>query len=374
MRLSTESVTSSKDEPFRILDANGRLIEGRTGPDLSDEQLVQMYEDMTFSRHFDERTVSLQRQGRMGTYAPVAGHEGAQIGSTYALDRDDWVLPTYRESAIPLARDVEPSEVLRYWKGYEEGNASLVAENVFPINIVIGSLIPHATGMGMAFKYRDDYSRAVVCHFGDGATSEGDFHEALNFAGVFDTPNVFFCNNNQWAISVPRDRQTASDTIAQKAIAYGFDGVRVDGMDPLAVYRVTRDAIENAKRPEDDRKRPTLVESVQYRFGAHTTADDPSVYRDDDELERWQRKDPIVRFEKFLRNTGRLDDERIDAVKTRNEERMADAIEAVERLDDPDPEEMFQNVYEELPSRLEEQFERLQELRDRHGDDELLEG
>ena len=374
MRLSATSIDYSKDDKFRILDTDGQLVEGRSCPALSDEELIGMLEEMAFARHFDKRTISLQRQGRMGTYAPVAGHEAAQVGSTYALEADDWVYPTYRESAVALARDVPASDVLRYWKGYEEGNVALVEQNVFPINIVIGSLLPHAAGMGMAFEYQDEQSRAVVCHFGDGATSEGDFHEALNFAGVFDAPCVFFCNNNQWAISVPRERQTASETIAQKALSYGFDGVRVDGMDPLAVYSVTRDAIENAKEPEDGRKRPTLIESVQYRYGAHTTADDPTVYRDDAKLERWRRRDPIRRLEKFPRNTGRLDDERLDAIEARNEERMAAAIETVERLDDPDPEQMFTNVYEEMPARLEEQFDQLQQLREQYGDDAILEG
>jgi len=216
---------------------------------------------------------------------------------------------------------------------------------------------------------RDD--AVVACHVGDGATSEGDFHEGLNFAGVFDVPAVFVCNNNQWAISVPRERQTRSATFAQKATAYGFDGVQVDGMDPLATYRVMRAAVEKARNGAVERPRPTLVEAVQYRFGAHTTSDDPSAYRDDEEVERWRERDPIPRFEAFLRKTGRLDDETVDAVGTRIEERVAEVIEGAEAFE-ADPADLFADAYAERPPRLRQQEEYLADLRERHGDDALL--
>jgi pyruvate dehydrogenase E1 component alpha subunit len=371
MQTDGSTISRSDVDRYRILDEDGRVVSNREVPDLSDDELLEMYRDMTFARHFDERAVSLQRQGRMGTYPPVIGQEASQIGSTYALRENDWVLPTYRESAVGLTRGVPPSEILRYWMGYEEGNTALTAQNIFPFNIGVGALVPHAAGMGMAFDYYDE-NQVVVCHFGDGATSEGDVHEGLNFAGVFDAPAVFFCNNNKWAISVPRERQTASETIAQKALAYGFRGVQVDGMDPLAVYDVTRDAVTSARNGDGD-SRPTLIEAVQYRLGAHTTADDPSAYRDDAEVERWKQRDPIERFEQFLRRTGRLDDETIDAIEQEHRDRMTEAIEQAESAPDPDPAEMFEHVFAEPTERLNAQCEWLARFREEHGDDVIVE-
>jgi len=367
----------TEDGLVQILDADGQVRPSATVPDIDDETLLEIYEQMRFARHLDERATTLHRQGRMGTYPPLAGQEAAQIASTQALADDDWICYQYREHGAPIARGLS-AEYLLYWMGNEVGNGWLHDRYIFPLNISIASQLPHATGMAWAGKLKGD-DVAVVCHFGDGATSEGDFHEALNFAGVYDVPAIFFCNNNQYAISIGRDRQTASKTIAQKATAYGFEGLRVDGMDPLAVYKVTKDAVERAKDPSGEpadpvvgrATRPTLIEAVMYRLGAHTTVDDPSEYRDEAEVERWRAYDPLPRMETFLRDRGLLDDEHIVAIDEEIEESVTELIDRAEAYK-PDPDEMFEFAYAEPTPRLREQREQLQGLRDRHGDEELM--
>jgi pyruvate dehydrogenase E1 component alpha subunit len=363
------SLGDDASDRVQVLDEDGHVLEGASVPDLPDEQLVEMYRQLWLARHFDERMISLQRQGRLGTYPSLAGQEGAQIGSTHALADEDWISFQYREHGAVIERGLEP-EYLLYWMGHERGNEWLAEKNVFPLNISIASHLPHATGMAWASKLKGD-DRVVTCHFGDGSTSEGDFHEALNFAGVFDVPAIFFCNNNQYAISHPRERQTASPTIAGKADAYGIDGIQVDGMDPLAVYEVTRQAVRKARDPAEDQCRPTLIEAIMYRFGAHTTADDPSVYRDDEEVQEWKERDPIPRMETFLRERGLLDDERIDAIQEAAREKVADLIDAAEEFE-PDPEQLFANAYESDTPRIREQREAFRALRERHGDEALL--
>jgi len=327
-----------------------------------------MYEDMRLARTFDRRAIALQRRGDLATYAPMTGQEGSQVATGYALEADDWLFPTYRDHAAKYVHGQSLESLLQPSAGSRAGYAIPDDVNVLPEYIPIATQIPHAVGMAWGQQLQGRSDTAVLCHLGDGATSEGDFHEGLNFAGVFDVPAVFVCNNNQWAISTPADRQTASETFAAKARAYGLEGVRVDGLDPLAVYQVTRAALAKARRPGPDERRPTLIESVQYRFGAHTTADDPSVYRDEDEVEEWREKDPIDRLERFLYDRGLLDDERRNAIESRVEARVDAAVERVGQPA-PNPDRIFEHVYESTPERLESQRAELEALREKYGDD-----
>ncbi|MFB6361306.1 MAG: pyruvate dehydrogenase (acetyl-transferring) E1 component subunit alpha [Halobacteriales archaeon] len=353
-------------DPVQVLDPDGQVRDGATVPDLADEELLRMYRELYFARRFDRRAVNLNRRGEMGSFPPLYGHEAAQIASAMALSPDDWIVPSYRDHGALITHGFPAAGILRYYMGQEAGNVPPPDSNIFPINGSVASQIPHATGLAWASKLRQGSPPGVLCYFGDGATSEGDFHEGLNFAGVFDTPTVFFCQNNQWAISMPRERQTAAATLAQKARAYGFDGLQVDGMDPLAVYKVTRAALEQAKNPADDQCRPSLIEAVLYRFGAHSTADDPQQYRDGVPKE-WQRKDPVPRFEAFLRGTGRLDEESLSTIQDEVEGRLEDVIETALTADRPDPLTMFEAPFEQPPEQVRRQAERHREFIDKYG-------
>lgn len=356
---------------LRIIDENGQVVNEELLPELTNDELLGMYEGMRTARVLDERAVNLQRQGRMGTYPPLSGQEAAQVGSALALSKADWVVPSYREHAVAFMRGMSIEQILQSWMGDERGNTIPNDVNMLPVAVPIATQIPHAVGMAWAMKQRDDPS-AVMVYFGDGATSEGDFHEGLNFAGVFDVPCVFFCNNNQYAISAPRSKQTASETLAQKADSYGFSGIQVDGMDPLAVYAATRESLTEAKSA-DETPRPTLIEAVQYRYGAHTTADDPSRYRPESEVTYWRSRDPIVRFESFLKERGVLDAELIEEITARVTDRVATSIQNVEQIPRPVPDDIFEYVYDSPPEKLTRQREELVALREQYGDQVLLE-
>src|SRR4030042_191463 len=254
-----------KGKMFQILKPDGTLHPGQTPP-ISDQEVLTLYQKMVFIRLADQRALMLQRQGRLGTYAPIWGQEACQIGSTRVLEKGEWVFPAFREIGAALMMGIPLKAVFLYWMGNEEGSQAPRGINILPVSIPVGTHPLHAVGVAWAGKLKGD-KIVTVAYFGDGATSKGDFHEAMNFAGVFKTPTIFFCQNNQFAISVPRSRQTASATIAQKAVAYGVDGIQGDGNDLFAVYTATKEAVEKARSGGG----PTLIEGVPYRFGPNPT-------------------------------------------------------------------------------------------------------
>jgi len=316
---------------------------------------------MTLTRAFDTKCLSLQRQGRIGFYVPSAGQEAAQIGSAYALREDDWVLPTYRDTGVAIFRGVSIPMLFAHlygnssdeMKGRQMPNHWGYREiNLVSIAATIAAHLPVATGIAMGMKLRRE-NRVVMAYHGDGATSEGDFHSAYNFAGVYKAPIVFICENNGWAISLPSNKQTASQSFAEKAEAYGFTGLRVDGNDILAVYKAARDAVENARKGRG----PTMIECITYRMGPHSTSDDPNRYRTKEEIEEWKRKDPIERFRSYLERRGIWTRDFEEALSKDNEMIIVKSIKDEEKVSPPDIRTMFQDVYAEMPWNLKEQFD-----------------
>src|SRR5262250_1569892 len=325
-----------------ILDAEGTL-DASLDPRLSGDELKRLYRAMLLARRLDERMVRLQRQGRIGTFAPIKGQEASQLGSVAVLRPHDWMVPSFRETASMIWRGWPIEKLLLFFAGHLEGGQPAPDQHDLPITIPVSTQLPHAVGLAYAAQYRQD-DVVVMAYFGDGATSEGDFHEALNFAGVWHVPVVFVCQNNQWAISVPLKKQTNSKTIAQKALAYGLPGIQVDGNDVLAVYAASREAVERARAGEG----PTLIECVTYRLGVHTTADDPTKYRTDEEVKFWEQKDPLTRFRAYLEKKKLLD----ASVEEQVDEEIARAVERFEAMPAADPLAMFDHAYAQMPHDL----------------------
>jgi len=348
-----EQYNPLKGEMFQILDEKGQ-IESVLEPALSDEELKKIYAFMVVSRQTDLKAFVLQRQGRMGTYAPSLGHEACQVGSAFSLKKSDWVFPYFRDLGMYITLGFPLKNYYLYWMGNEEGMRIPNDLNIFTLAIPVGTQLPQAVGAGMAAKIKKD-KIGVLCTFSDGATSEGDFHEALNFAGVFKTPNVFVCYNNQYAISLPRAKQTASKTLAQKAIAYGFEGVLVDGNDILAMYTATKEALEKARAGEG----PTLIEAYTYRMANHTTSDDASKYRSEEEVKKWEKRDPIERFRIYLNNKGIWNESFERKVQEEAEATVNSAVEEAEKTPSPSIEEIFIHTYKNMTPNLKEQLEEL---------------
>ncbi len=351
---------------LQTLDESGHLRDPSAPPPLTEADLIRLYRAMLFSRRIDERMTRLQRQGRIGFFVGSTGEEAAIVGSAFALEPQDWIVPCYREAAAAFLRGyplydflcqvygncgdrMKGRQMPCHWGSPELRLAS--------VSSPVGTQIPHAVGIAMAARIQGKSEVALV-YFGDGATSSGDFHVACNFAGVFKAPVVFLCRNNQYAISVPLQCQTASPTLAAKADAYGIPGVRVDGNDVLAVYAATSDAVRRARSGEG----PVLIEALTYRQGAHSTSDDPRAYRQDEEVEQWREKDPIARFRRYLMARGWWDDRRDQALEEEIRLEIQSTLDQVENLAPPEPATLFEDVFDVPPWHLQEQRERLLEI------------
>ncbi len=330
--------------PHRILDPDGALL---ADSPLPDDRIGELFTAMVMARHYDHKSVSLQRQGRLATYAPFEGQEAAQIGSVAALRPDDWLVATYRDAAAMWHHGYPMDALFAGRTGDERGGSPPDDVPVLPPSITVGGHMIHAVGLAWAEKLRETDTVAMTM-FGDGATSEGDFHEAMNFAAVYETPTVFVCQNNGYAISLPTERQTRSETIAVKAEAYGMPGVLVDGNDLLAVYDAAASAVERARSGDG----PTLIEAVTYRVGPHTTNDDPGRYRSSDEEAAAIAADPLRRVRTYLEGRDRWDDERHQQAEADAVDLVDAAIAAAEALPDQEPSDVFGAVFADPTSTL----------------------
>lgn len=359
------------DEIQRVMGFDGTYDE-EIEPDLSEGEATKLYRFMVLTRELSDRCMTLQRQGRIGFFVPSLGQEASQIGSAYALQPQDWIFPAYREPGVALLRGV-PLRTLfaQYFGNKNDRHGGRRMPSLFgfkEINYVnpsapIATQIPHAVGAGWAARLRGDKVVSLV-YFGDGATSANDFHAGMNFAGVFKAQTVLFCQNNQLAISLPVERQTAAESLAKKAAAYGFPGVRVDGNDVLAVYSATKEAVDRARNGEG----PTMIESVTYRIGPHSTSDDPTKYRDETEVEEWGKKDPLNRFRLYLEEKGWWDEVKEEGLWEEVKRDIKEAIQAEEDVEDPEIGTLFEGVFETTPWYLREEREELMEIIGREED------
>lgn len=313
--------------------------------DLGDEDLEELYRQMVLARKFDEKAFSLQRRGEISTYAPHKGQEATQVGTVFAMEEEDWAVPSFRETPVFISRGAPLEKIFQRWMGDANGQKGLSEMNMLPVAIPVGTQNLHVAGLGMAMEKKDD-DRAVVGFTGDGSTSEGDFHEALNFSGVFDAHSVFLVQNNRYAISMPVDRQTMSETLAQKALAHGIEGLQVDGNDILAVIEAMNYALEKGREGD-----PVLVEALTYRLEDHTTSDDSTRYRDEEEVEEWKEEDPLKRLKEYMKEKEVWSDD-LEDFEDEAEERVQEAAEKAMEMDDPEPEEMFDYLYGEIPEML----------------------
>ncbi|KGX86875.1 pyruvate dehydrogenase (acetyl-transferring) E1 component subunit alpha [Pontibacillus litoralis] len=335
----------------QLLNEKGEVTEVLQNELLNDAFIRLLYYHLIRSRTFDRKCVSLQRQGRIGTYAPFEGQEAAQVGSAMALEQNDWLFPTYRDHAATMTFGHDLTTILLYWNGRNESCIPPEGKRIIPPAVPIATQLPHATGTAIA-EQKKGTNHAVIAYFGDGATSEGDFHEGLNIASVFQAPVVFFNQNNQYAISVPIEKQMKSKTIAQKAMAYDMPSVRIDGNDVFSVYRETKKALDRARNGEG----PTLIEAVTWRYGAHTTADDPTKYRNQEDSEnRRKAYDPILRLEKYMLANAICQQEEMEQMKQEVIIEVEQAVEQMEQVPPVSVDDIFDYVFAESIWPIEEQ-------------------
>ena len=345
-----------KPKLIQYLDEKGNADE-KAVADITEEQMFKMYRLMNLTRLWNDKALSLQRQGRMGTLASVRGQEASNIGMAMPLQAGDWFLPAFREYGALFTLGIPMKDQFMYWGGDERG--ARVPDNLKIANtcITVGAHLTHAVGIAIAAKIKGEKSMALSSS-GDGSTSQGDFHESLNMAAVFKAPVVFVIQNNHWAISLPFEKQTATETIAEKAAAYAVDGVRVDGNDVFAVYKTVKKYADRAR----EEYKPALIELVTYRMGDHTTSDDATRYRKPEIIAEWEKKDPIDRLRLFLMNHhGWTDEKETKFLEELNAE-VEKAVKDYESVEQPDPTNMFKYIYSEMPWHLKEQMEEVKEL------------
>lgn len=345
-----KTVYTGKVEHIQILDEQGKLDASLAKDTLKDDEVAFLYEQMSISRHYDEIAFKLQRSGRMGTYPQNKGQEAGPAGAGYAIKKRgsiDWICPCYRENLALFLNGLPMEHILLHWMGDERGNQIPQGVNILPIAIPIGTQPLHAAGIAWAQKYQKTGAGAVT-FFGDGATSEGDVHEAMNFASALKLPVVFFCQNNFWAISVPRESQTGSETIAQKGLAYGMPSYQIDGNDIFASYKVVRDALKTAT----EENQPIFIEAITYRLGDHTTADDARRYRDQALVDKWAKKDPLIRTRKYLESKKLWSDKKQSEMEAKAKEIVDAVVKRAEGIAAPAVTDIFDYTFATLNDEL----------------------
>ncbi|MFK9092262.1 pyruvate dehydrogenase (acetyl-transferring) E1 component subunit alpha [Bacillus salipaludis] len=340
-------------QTLQILNEQGEVVNEAAMPNLTDEQLQELMRRMVYTRILDQRSISLNRQGRLGFYAPTAGQEASQLASQFALEKEDFILPGYRDVPQIVWHGLPLSQAFLWSRGHFQGGQIPEGVNIAIPQIIIGAQYVQTAGVALGMKKRGAKAVAIT-YTGDGGTSQGDFYEGINFAGAFKAPAIFIIQNNRFAISTPVAKQSAAKTLAQKAVAAGIPGIVVDGMDPLAVYAATRDARERAINGEG----PTLIETLTYRYGPHTMAgDDPTRYRTADLDNEWEKKDPLVRFRKFLENKGLWSEEKENEVIEQAKEDIKEAIKLADAAPKQKVTDLISIMHEEMPFNLKEQYE-----------------